>query len=157
MSSNDDSDRRAGRLDSRRFLTRRSALIKQIQAREKDVRILLAEDDDFDARRILSSLRILLGSHGVLLHARTADELLKAIRRGFAPDLVILDDRLGPASEATSTVPQIRAAGFAGPIAVVSGLFNPARQQLLSRIGGVALIDKDDIDAGRLISLAIGS
>src|SRR5690606_36548380 len=112
---------RPGRVDAGRYLERRSAIVKQIQGIGRPIKVVLVDDNDFDARRIDTSLRILLGSAVIVQLARTAEGVVRLIKRGFEPDAVVLDDRLPPADTAETTLALVRAAGFAGPVIVLSG------------------------------------
>lgn len=153
MSSGEDGDGRAGRVDAGCYLKRRSRVVKQIHTSGRPVRVFLVEDNDFDARRLEASLRVLLGTHLAFRLARTAEEMLRALNRGFAPDAVVLDDKLPGGIGAEQSIERLRQAGFSGPIIVVSGLFTPARRQSLLRLGVAGIFDKDDVDALSLVEL----
>lgn len=147
MTSSDDGDGRAGRMDAGRYLERRSAVVKRIQAVGRPVRVLLVEDNDFDAQRLMASLRVLLGGQLQLRQARTAEEMVRAVKRGFEADAVVLDDKLPAGVGAEASIERLRSAGFSGPIIVVSGWFTPARRQSLARLSVAGVFDKDDVDA----------
>lgn len=153
MSSSDDGDGRAGRMNAGRYLERRSAIVKEAQALGRVVRVLVVDDSDFDARRLEASLRVLLGSHLETRHARTADEMMRAVGRGFDPDAIVLDDRLSGGVEAEASVERLRASGCLAPIVIVSGFFGLARRQALARLGVAGVFDKDDVDALSLMEL----
>lgn len=153
MSSSSAGGDRPGRVDAGRYLERRSAIVKQIQAIGRPIRVVLVDDDDFDARRIETSLRILLGSSAIVQLARTSEGLVRLIRRGFDPDAVVIDDRLPPAGTAETTLADLRAAGFLGPVIVISGQFSQGRQQALQRLNVAGVFDKDDVDALGLAEL----
>lgn len=153
MSSSSAGGDRPGRVDAGRYLERRSAIVKQIQAIGRPVRVVLVDDNDFDARRIETSLRILLGSSLLVQLTRTSEGLVRLIKRGFDPDAVVIDDRLPPAGTAETTLAAVRAAGFAGPVIVISGQFSQGRQQALQRLAVAGVFDKDDVDALGLAEL----
>lgn len=153
MSSSDAGGDRPGRVDAGRYLERRSAIVKQIQGIGRPLRVVLVDDNDFEARRIDTSLRILLGSAVIVQLARTAEGIVRLIKRGFDPDAIVLDDRLPPAGVAETTLADVRAAGFAGPVIVISGQFSQGRQQALQRLNVAGVFDKDEVDALALAEL----
>lgn len=156
MSTSDDGDGRAGRVNAGRYLERRSAMVKRVQGIGRPVRVLLVEDDASDARRLEASLRVLLGTHLSARTARTADEMLRVVGRGFEPDAVVLDDKLPGGIGAEQSVAKLKATGYSGPIIIISGFFNLARRQTLARLGVAGVFDKDDVDALSLTELFLG-
>lgn len=61
------------------------------------------------------------------------------------PQLVILDDRVNGVFSADAGIDALRASGYFGPVAVVSGAWRPGRRQALVQRGAIAFLDKDDL------------
>jgi DNA-binding NarL/FixJ family response regulator len=70
----------------------------------------------------------------------------------FPPHLVIIDDRIGPAT-AVGTIAGLRSGGFAGPIAVVSGGGAVGRGDEVVAAGAIAYIAKDELSVARILEL----
>ena len=82
-------------------------------------------------------------------HARTVsdavDMLLKAL-----PDLILLDDYVGPNDTAIDSLPLIRHAQFEGPVVIVSGRMSRQRRTELMAKGADETINKDDLDSSAI-------
>ena len=81
--------------------------------------------------------------------------LLEIVER--KPDLIILDDFLGPEIHGETAITSIRLSGYHGPIAILSGLKRPGRDAALVRRGAFAHVDKDlldELEVCNLIDLA---
>lgn len=116
--------------------------------------ILVVEDEAIDADRMRATLHIMFG---YTLHVRRATTLGSAVDHVIdrQPEVVILDDYLKPADDATQTIPFLRRAGFTGPIVVVSGRATRRRRLELIKAGAAEVIHKDEVDSVRL-SEALG-
>jgi CheY-like chemotaxis protein len=134
-------------------LERRSALKKRIASLRTAPRLLLVEDTDKDARILETTLRLNFGDAFSLRTCRLVRDL-KAAAAGPL-DLVVLDDIMDGGAKAEATVPILRAAGFSGPIIVVSQMMTFTRQALLRRLGIVHALLKDEADATRLAELIL--
>lgn len=126
-------------------------------ALERPLRILIVEDDEFDARKLMTSLRVVFGEKGTIYHARTAVEMVRAASREPRPDTVVLDDRLPDGASGEQSLKDLRATGFSGRVVLLSGLFTAQRRQALARLGAVGVLDKDDADSLTLAELLLGS
>lgn len=117
--------------------------------RGKPADVLIVEDENIDADRMAATLHILFG-YG--LQTRRASTLGAAVDSVMErkPELVILDDFLKPADDASQTIPFLRRAGYDGPIVVVSGRATRKRRLELIKAGAAEVIHKDDVDSVRL-------
>ncbi len=66
------------------------------------------------------------------------------------PSLTFLDDILKPSADAFMSIPELRRAGYVGPIIVVSGAVTQSRRTRLIAGGASDVIHKDDLDSVRL-------
>lgn len=108
--------------------------------------ILLVEDEDFDARRLSATLRVALGRTIDVRRVRAVQEVSAAIAQSM-PDIVFIDDYLGPNDSALQTIPELRHAGYTGAIIVTSGEIDRARIIKLSALGANGALHKDDINS----------
>lgn len=111
--------------------------------------ILLVEDEDFDARRLSATLRVTLGRTIDVRRIRAVREISAAIERSM-PDIVFIDDYLGPTDTALQTIPELRSAGYTGSIIVMSGEMDRARTIKLGSLGVSEALHKDDITSATL-------
>lgn len=131
------------------FLSKKSALNRVRSAMAKLRDIVVVDDENMDADRMLGTLRVMCGYDVVVRRAATvasAIDLVMAKR----PDIVFLDDILKPSDDATQTIPFLRRAGYDGPIVVVSGQVTRTRRPQLLAAGATEVIHKDDVDSVRL-------
>ncbi len=131
------------------YLVEKSDLARLGREMPKFRDIVVFEDERLDSDRLLATLRTIYGYEIEVRRARTltsgVDLLLAKL-----PDLVLLDDYMGPTDRADDALPLIRRAGFAGPIVVVSGELNRNRRTELLRLGVADAINKDDLDSGSI-------
>jgi len=111
--------------------------------------VLIVEDENLDADRMLATLRVMFG-YGIEM--RRASTLASAVDMVITrkPEIVFLDDILKPSDDATQTIPFLRRAGYDGPIVVVSGQVTRTRRTTLLNAGATDVIHKDDVDSVRL-------
>lgn len=131
------------------FLSRKSRATLS-RATLPEVRsILIVEDEAIDAERMNATLRVLFGYD---LELRRASTLAKAVELVMKkqPDLVMLDDILKPADDATQSIPFLRRAGFDGPIVIISGQVTRQRRTVLKQAGAADIIHKDAVDSVEL-------
>lgn len=131
------------------YLVEKSDLARLSKEMPKFRDIVVFEDERLDSDRLLATLRTIYGYEIEVRRARTltsgVDLLLAKL-----PDLVLLDDYMGPTDRADDALPLIRRSGFAGPIVVVSGELNRNRRTELLRLGVADAINKDDLDSGSI-------
>jgi len=131
------------------YLVEKSDLARLGKEMPKFRDIVVFEDERLDSDRLLATLRTIYGYEIEVRRARTLtggiDLLLAKL-----PDLVMLDDYMGPTDRADDALPLIRRAGFTGPIVVVSGELNRNRRTALLRLGVADAINKDDLDSGSI-------
>ncbi len=110
------------------------------------LRILLVDDDPVE---MLILKRKLSGVNMPAVTLDFADGIAAAVSivRSGGIDLVLLDNRLIPNNDFRETAPQLRAAGFTGPIGIISSDINGAYFQAFSEYGADFRIGKDEIDA----------
>lgn len=111
--------------------------------------IVVFEDERLDSDRLLATLRTIYGHE---IEVRRAKTLMSGIDLLLArkPDLVLLDDYMGPTDRADDAIPLIRRSGFEGPVVVVSGALNRTRRNELLKLGVADAINKDDLDSGSI-------
>lgn len=138
----------------RAYLAQRSALAKRLAAGYPYRHIQIVDDCSLDGDVLASLLRKVLGADVRIMTARS----IAAAREQWQqrrPDLMFLDDRLGPAGSANIHLPQLRRLGFNGPIVVMSGLMGRERRGEMIRLGAVEAVHKDDLVSARLIELLL--
>lgn len=132
-----------------RHLAKRSALARVHAKLGLNHDILVIDDAQVDADRLIATLRVVFGYEAQMAHASSlADAIDHLISR--KPDLIFLDDILKPSTDAIQAIPLLREAGFAGPIIVISGQVTHARATSLTAAGASDVIHKDDVDSVRL-------
>lgn len=138
------------------YLVAKSELAKLSKDMPKFKDIVVFEDQRLDSDRMLALLRTMYGYDTT--EVRRARTLSSGIDLLIAkqPDLVLLDDYMGPVDRAHDALPQIRRTGYEGPIVVVSGLLNRARKNELLKLGVVEAINKDDLDSGSIGQILLG-
>jgi DNA-binding NarL/FixJ family response regulator len=129
------------------YLERRSAVAKRVQALDREVRVLVVEDNNVDATKIQTGLKMMFGAGILTTHISEPADITRTLR-SRRPDVVVLDDRMADGSGAEGTLPQLRQAGFRGPVILISGFLSQAREAALARLAGIsAIINKDDADS----------
>lgn len=131
------------------YLVEKSDLARASKSLPRINDVVVFEDERLDSDRMLATLRTLLGYHVEVRRARTLNigiDLLLAKQ----PDLVLLDDYMGPTDRADDAIPLIRRAGYEGPVVVVSGALDRKRRSELLKLGVAEAINKDDLDSGSI-------
>ena len=124
-------------------------MIAQARTLIANSHILIADDNSADSKFLMTTIRIIVGSENELVTApslRKAIEALQATPFG----LIFIDDRLSGIEKFETSMPQLRKAGYAGPVVVVSGFLSSERRRLLFELGAVDAIHKDDIEGLRI-------
>jgi CheY-like chemotaxis protein len=111
--------------------------------------ILVIEDESMDADRLTATLHVLFGYHVDIQSAATLGGALDKIAAQL-PSVIFLDDILKPTGDASHTIPELRRAGYRGPIIVVSGEVTRTRRTRLLAEGASDVIHKDDVDSVRV-------
>jgi CheY-like chemotaxis protein len=121
-------------------------------ARSKHVlpgEILIIDDEALDAERLTATLRVLFGYQMPIRWACSLGEAIDGLAER-QPSLTFLDDILKPSADAFLSIPELRRAGYSGPIIVVSGAVTQSRRTRLIAGGASDVIHKDDVDSVRL-------
>ena len=111
------------------------------------VHILLVDDDPAE-NVILGALMRKVASYAITLHyVETVDGALGFIRSSGVPlDMILMDNRLQPQADFRETVPELRRAGYIGPIGVISSSISDAYFQKIDDYGVDFRIDKAELD-----------
>jgi DNA-binding NarL/FixJ family response regulator len=131
------------------YLVEKSDLARLSKEMPKFKSIVVFEDERLDSDRMLATLRTIYGHDVEVRRARTLTsgiDLLLAKR----PDLILLDDYMGPTDRADDALPLIRRSGFDGPIVVISGALDRKRRNELLKLGFADALNKDDLDSGSI-------
>ncbi len=112
--------------------------------------VLVIEDNAGEAQRIAVMVRIVLGDAVAVHIARKLVDAKKHISAGM-PDIIFLDDRLGHAVTAETSLAQLKTYGVTRLPIVMSGLLTRVRQVELRKLGVADILHKDDIDAARVM------
>ena len=111
--------------------------------------ILIIDDEALDAERLTATLRVLFGYQMPIRWACSLGEAIDGLAER-QPSLTFLDDILKPSADAFLSIPELRRAGYNGPIIVVSGAVTQSRRTRLIAGGASDVIHKDDVDSVRL-------
>lgn len=111
------------------------------------VHILLVDDDPTE-NVILTALMRKVTSYAITLHyVETVDGALDFIRSSdVALDMILMDNRLQPQADFRETVPELRRAGYIGPVGVISSSISDAYFQKIDDYGVDFRIDKAELD-----------
>ncbi len=109
---------------------------------------ILLVDDDPAENVILGALMRKVASYAITLHyVETVDGALGFIRSSGVPlDMILMDNRLQPQADFRETVPELRRAGYIGPIGVISSSISDAYFQKIDDYGVDFRIDKAELD-----------
>ena len=120
---------------------------------DRAIRILLVDDDP--AEHILLK-RMIEKVEGPAIELDYASDIAAAVERVSAGgvDLVFLDNRLSFNSDFRENAPQLRQAGYIGPIGIISSDISGDYFQRFQEFGADFRIGKDEID-GAAISFVI--
>lgn len=112
---------------------------------DRQVRILLI-DDDPDEFRLLK--RTLNEVKGPLIELAYVGDIASAVShlKANSIDIVLLDNRLLPNNDFRETAPQLRKAGYVGPIGIISSDISDSYFQKFPEFGADFRISKDEID-----------
>lgn len=130
-------------------LERRSGLVKRIRELGLELRLLIVEDKSQDAHFISKPLSRLFGELATIVVAPTVSAMKAALTTG-AVSAIVLDDNMDAGATAMDTLPMIRAAGYTGPVLLVSGLLTNTRRAELKRLGFAVILAKDELDSVEL-------
>ena len=111
--------------------------------------ILIIDDEAVDAERLTATLRVLFGYQMPIRWACSLGDAIDSLAER-QPSLTFLDDILKPSADAFLSIPELRRAGYVGPIIVVSGAVTQSRRTRLIAGGASDVIHKDDVDSVRL-------
>jgi DNA-binding response OmpR family regulator len=128
------------------FLVLKSDLAKTRKELPSYKDILIVEDENKDANRLIATLRGMFGYDLDVRRAKTLSVALEMVLKQ-PPELVLLDDYLGPSDTAADSIPMIRRAGFAGSIVVISGALDRDRKAALIARGATDTIHKDELNS----------
>lgn len=119
------------------------------EASELEVKILLV-DDDPDEYRLIK--RLVNQIEGIIVRLEYVDGIVSALNHleSNTMDIVLLDNRLVPNNDFRETAPQLRKAGYVGPIGVISSDLNGSYFQEFPEYGVDFRIGKDEIDAAAI-------
>ena len=111
------------------------------------VHILLVDDDPAE-NIILGALMRKVASYAITLHyVETVEDALGFIRSSSAQlDMILMDNRLQPQADFRETVPELRRAGYIGPVGVISSSISDAYFQKIDDYGVDFRIDKAELD-----------
>ena len=128
------------------FLVRKSDLAKTRKDLPTYKDIIIVEDENLDANRLIATLRTMFGYELEARRAKTLNIALDMVIQR-APELLLLDDYLKPLDTAADSIPMIRRAGYTGPIVVISGELTRDRRSALIAKGATDTIHKDDLNS----------
>lgn len=131
------------------YLAHKSELAKSRKDLPSFKDILVVEDDKLEGERLVATLRGLFGQDVEVRKAKTVNVAIDMLLQKL-PDLIWLDDYVGPHDTALDSLPLIRHAKFTGPIVVVSGRMSRHRRAELLAKGADETINKDDLDSGSI-------
>ncbi|MEO8420583.1 MAG: response regulator [Hyphomicrobium sp.] len=130
-------------------LTKRSDLASSRSRQAMPHDILIVDDEALDAERLTATLRVLYGYQVSIRWACSIADALDSLAE-TQPSLTFLDDILKPSADAFLSIPELRRAGYEGPIIVVSGAVTQSRRTRLIAGGATDVIHKDDVDSVRV-------
>ena len=120
---------------------------------EQKLKILLVDDDPAEHVLMKRTLEKVDGPPLELEYVSDIGSAVEAVAGGGV-DLVLLDNRLVPNNDFRETAPQLREAGFIGPIGIISSDISGNYFQEFPQFGVDFRIGKDEID-GTAISFII--
>ncbi len=131
------------------YLAHKSDLAKSRKDLPDYKDILIVEDEALASDRMAATLRGLFGQDLEVRRARTVNMAIDLMLKKL-PDLIMLDDYVGPNDTALDSLPLIRHTKFTGPVIVVSGRMSRHRRAELLAKGADETINKDDLDSGSM-------
>lgn len=115
--------------------------------------ILLVDDDPSELLLLQRQLKRVDGPEITLQYASDIGQAVERVTAGGI-DLIFLDNRLFPNNDFRETAPQLRQAGFVGPIGLISSDISGAYFREFREFGVDFRMGKDEID-GNSISFII--
>lgn len=132
----------------------KSTLLKRLKDLPPIRRIMIIDDSEQDCRHMVAALYLLLGRDVEISTFRNMAVAIDRLRREM-PGLVFLDDYLPPLDRAESSIRSLQRFGFNGPVVIITGQMTRARRLELSRLGPLAVVDKDDINTTSLAEVLL--
>lgn len=139
-----------------RVLLKRSALAQAMKDVPRYQSILIIEDNQRDSDRLASTLRAIFGYDTSVRQCRTLGTALDAVLTE-QPEIVFLDDRLGPVDKAEKSVAFLRNAQCNAIIFVVSSHVDRRRRAELLALSVNEVIDKDELDSTSICQALISA
>ncbi len=133
----------------RDFLAKKSGVIRASQSVPNLKDVVIVEDENLDADRLIATLRVMFGYDVQVRRASTLGGAVDLVMER-APEIVFLDDVLKPSDDASQTIPFLRRANYQGPIVVISGQVTRSRRAVLIAASATEVIHKDDVDSVKL-------
>ena len=109
-------------------------------------KFLIVEDEVSDAKVLRGVLHTWLGYEISVSIAESLGGAIDHLGRG-QPDVLFLDHLLPPQSDAAIIIPNLRNAGYDGPIIVVSGMMTLSLRRTLVKAGAFEALHKDNINS----------
>lgn len=109
------------------------------------VRVLLVDDDPAEHVLLRRKLEKAEGKAVDLNYVGDIEAAVEKVKSG-AIDMVFLDNRLVPNNDFRETAPQLRQAGFIGPIGIISSDISGKYFEQIREYGVDFKIGKDEID-----------
>ena len=128
------------------YLVHKSDLAKSRKDLPAIKDILIVEDRGLDADRLIGTLRSMFGYDIEVRRANTLNKALDLVLER-PPELLLLDDYLGPLDTAVDSIPMVRRANYTGPLVVISGQMDRFRRAELMGKGADETINKDDLNS----------
>ena len=111
----------------------------------RTIAILLVDDDPAEHLILKRKLQSSGNDTVALTYCDEIGAAVERVREGGI-DMVFLDNRLVPSNDFRETAPQLRAAGFTGPIGVISSDISGSFFEMFRDFGVDFRIAKDEID-----------
>lgn len=121
--------------------------------RSQALRILLIDDDPAEYTLLKRKLANATEASIELDYVEAIGKAVECVKAGGI-DMVFLDNRLLPNNDFRETAPQLRAAGYVGPIGIISSDLSGSYFQQFQEFGADFRIGKGEID-GTAISFII--
>ena len=139
----------AGTLSGAPHLARRGTVVAHARALITGSRILIADDNSADAKYLATTISLISGMQAEVEAAPSLRKAVEALRNG-TPLLIFIDDRISGIEKFEHSIPQLRGAGYSGPVVVVSSFISPERRRVLFSLGAVDAVHKDDLEGLRV-------
>ncbi|WP_160011515.1 response regulator [Rhizobium sp. 18055] len=113
------------------------------------VKLLFVDDEFIEFRSLKKTIATLTDPPVDMVYAQSVSDALAKLATGSF-DLILLDNRLLPNDDFRQTAPKLRAAGYTGPIGIVSMDVSDGYFQQFQDYGVDFRIGKDEIDVETL-------